>query len=111
MVNTQERKFISYRHNPYNPNSLSHNVVKSIVEDRAKNLWIGTWGGGMVRYSRSTEQFKVYRPDINRSAWLGSDIIQVIAEDNEGLLWIGTQGRGIYRFYPETEVFENIPGG
>ena len=37
--------FITYRHDPASPRSLSHDVVWDIREDRAGRLWVGTDGG------------------------------------------------------------------
>ena len=31
------------------PQSLSHNVVTGVYEDRAGRLWVSTWGGGLNR--------------------------------------------------------------
>jgi ligand-binding sensor domain-containing protein len=51
VINTREQIFQTIRHNPNESNSLSNNVVKSIIEDRSGNFWIGTWGGGLVKYT------------------------------------------------------------
>ncbi|MCK5567448.1 MAG: histidine kinase, partial [Actinomycetia bacterium] len=107
-INTREQIFQTLSHNPNEPNSLSHNVVKSVIEDRSENFWIGTWGGGLVKYTPETNKFKTYKPSPTDPDWLGSDIIQVIVQEKDGIMWIGTQGMGLYRFNPETEVFKNI---
>ena len=39
------RRFRTYRHDPADPASLSHDRVRAILEDGAGRLWIGTDGG------------------------------------------------------------------
>ena len=48
-------------HDPADPESLSHDVIFSIHEDKAGNLWLGTFGGGLIRFNPSDETFKTYR--------------------------------------------------
>ena len=52
-----------YRHDPDDPNSLSHDSVVNILEDRTGTLWIGTYGGGINAFDRKTEQFIRYQHD------------------------------------------------
>ena len=49
-------KFTIFRHDPDNPNSLSHNAARSLFEDKSGNLWIGTTGGGIDKFDLETEQ-------------------------------------------------------
>ena len=46
-----------YRHDPDDPNSLSHNIVRSLAVDQSGVLWIGTWGGGLNQYDREKDDF------------------------------------------------------
>jgi signal transduction histidine kinase/ligand-binding sensor domain-containing protein len=53
-------KFRTFRHDPSDSTSLSHNVVHFILEDEASgNLWIGTVAG-INYFDRSLERFKVF---------------------------------------------------
>jgi ligand-binding sensor domain-containing protein len=54
-------KFTVYKHNLEDPNSLSHNAVVALYEDRSGMLWISTVGGGLNRFDRETEQFTHYQ--------------------------------------------------
>ena len=50
--NNSERSpliFIRHQYDPNDPNSISHNRIKTIYEDSKGVLWIGTWGGGFNR--------------------------------------------------------------
>jgi len=39
-----------YRHDPDDPNSLSHNTVRAGIADQSGILWFGTWGSGCRKY-------------------------------------------------------------
>lgn len=38
-------KFTHYKHDPKDPQSISHNNILAILEDSQGMLWIGTYGG------------------------------------------------------------------
>ncbi len=97
--------FTSYRHDPENPHSLSHNAVTSLYEDTSEHLWVGTWGGGLNRFVRDTERFTHYQYDPNDPQSLSDNMIPSIHEDRMGELWIGTWNGGLNRFDRNTEQF------
>jgi signal transduction histidine kinase/ligand-binding sensor domain-containing protein len=72
-------------------NGLSHDWVLDLCEDRERNLWVGTGGGGLdVLRRRKVEMVKA--PD----DWQGRAILSV-TPSAEGGLWVGTEGAGLYR--------------
>ncbi len=73
-----------------NPNSISSNLIFDIEEDQNANLWIGTTGGGLVFFNRSTEEFTTYNNDPNNINSINSDYISTVYHDKENRLWIGT---------------------
>src|ERR1700712_3079152 len=56
-------KFTVYKYDADNENSLSHNTVQDIAEDRDGNLWIATWGGGLNKFDWAKEKFTHYKTD------------------------------------------------
>ncbi len=92
-------QFTHYRHDPDDPQSLSHNKVRTMYEDRAGTLWVGT-EGGLNRFNRETGQFTHYQHDPNNPHSLSHNTILSIYEDQTGIFWIGTEGRGLDKFDP-----------
>ena len=86
-------------------NGLSHDWVLDLCEDREKNLWVGTGGGGLdVLRRRKVEMVKP--PD----DWQGRAILSVIPS-MEGGLWVGTEGAGLYRLeHGEVNPFAETNG-
>ncbi len=99
--------FKVFKKEPKNPNSLSHNFVKSLLVDREGTLWVGTTGGGLNRYDAQTEQFIHYGHDPANSTSLSHDDIQIIHEDAAGTMWIGTWGGGLNKVVKNRNQDEN----
>ncbi len=86
-------------------NSLSNNYVRSIIKDKAQNIWIGTYEGLNKMEVDSTNGnllFKTY----TKEDGLPNNMIQLIAEDDNRNLWIGTNG-GLSQFIPGEKRFVN----
>ena len=77
---------------------LVWNNVKSMIEDRNGNLWIGAgsggwWGGaGVSRYDG-----KAFT-NFTMADGLGYDDVTCLNEDHQGNIWIGAWGGGISRY-------------
>jgi ligand-binding sensor domain-containing protein/serine phosphatase RsbU (regulator of sigma subunit) len=103
-------RFTRFEHDPSNPNSLSHNRIWSIYEDRAGNLWLTTFGGGLNKLSNdegadgASVHFKRYLHHAANSNSLNHNTTRPIFEDQTGTLWIGTSG-GLDQFDPVKESF------
>lgn len=102
--------FDVFRHDPANPNSLSHDRILSLGEDRQGNLWIGTFGGGLDRLSPAQRDaaapvFQHFRHDPTNPSSLSSNDVFTIYEDSDGQLWIGTLA-GLNKFQPASNSFQ-----
>ena len=101
-------KFIQYLHKIFNDNSLSDDRVTSIFEDKNKNIWIGTYKGGIniLTYDfRNILPSKVSFKKLIHSAKPSSLVnnqAMAISQDNKGYMWVGTLGGGLDRINPET---------
>jgi ligand-binding sensor domain-containing protein len=84
-------RFTTYRHDPADPHSLSDNNIKTVFEDRAGILWVGSNNGGLNRFDRASQQFTAYRHNPQDPASLSHDQVSAIWEDRQGTLWVATQ--------------------
>lgn len=82
----KEGKFIHY---PVGKNSPT--IIRTMFEDRDKNLWIATKDTGLVRYNNG--KFSILT---QKDGLLANDVL-AITEDREGNLWVGTAGGGLNR--------------
>ncbi len=67
--------------------------ITVMCEDSKKNLWFGTYHGGLYKYIPALDTFKVY--DVREG--LASNWISSLHEDDEGNMWVGTWGGGLTR--------------
>lgn len=79
------------------------NPVRCILEDKNKNLWLGTQEGGLLLFDRVTNTFKRLTTDDG----LPSNTILRLLEDKEGNLWMSTYN-GICRFDKKKKTFRNF---
>lgn len=87
------------------------NVIRAIHEDRDRNIWIGTYGGGLGRLQNGKPSYLTY---FTEAHGLSNNSVQAIFEDREGNLWIGTGGGGVDRlkngkFFTVTKE-QGLPG-
>jgi ligand-binding sensor domain-containing protein/DNA-binding response OmpR family regulator len=79
------------------------NPIRSIHEDKEKNLWLGTQEGGLLLFDRKTNKFKRLTTDDG----LPSNTILRMLEDKGGNLWMSTYN-GICRFDKKSKTFRNF---
>lgn len=85
------------------PGSLHSSFVKSLFRDSKKNLWIGTWGGGLCKLNTRDSTFTTY--DIDDG--LPNNVIYGGLEDDTGTLWVSTN-LGISAFNARDQTFRNF---
>ena len=85
--------------------------IKSVVEDRKGQIWIGTWEQGLLRYSPQEELYYTY-DGINPG-----NSAHVIFQDEAGNIWIGTWRYGLVKLinpydseHFSFKTFRNIKG-
>ncbi len=92
---------------------LSNNTVSALFCETDGTLWIGTWGGGLVRYKPNavpeheawSEEWTTFQHDESHPEPLGSNFITAIYRDHNGILWIGTENAGVSVWNPHKPQF------
>lgn len=87
-----EDRFVSYRHNPDDPNSIASDAVRAVWVGEDDIVWAGTRGGGLNRLDPQTGLFKRFQHDPANAASLSDDNVNAIIADGRGHLWVGTRG-------------------
>lgn len=83
-------------------NSVSSDIIVSLLKTRDGKLWIGTFWGGLNCFDgKSFVHYRAGGPGM-----LANDNVWAIVEDKTGLLWIGTLGGGIQCLNPRTGAFD-----
>ena len=87
--------FTRYYYNPDDFFSSEKSEVQSITEDGRGNLWIGSFGGGLIKTPVTFIRSAIYIHDPNNAESLSNDYVYSLFYDDTGIIWIGTYGGGI----------------
>ena len=94
-----------YQHQAGQPQSLSHNQVRAILQTRQGALWVGTNGGGLNLYNPATDSFTHLLNDDVKPGSLSSNAVYSLYEDRAGTFWVGTFGEGVNFYSPYKAKF------
>ncbi|WP_081675022.1 ligand-binding sensor domain-containing protein [Daejeonella oryzae] len=74
--------------------------VRSIIEDRKGNLWIGNNGMGVLKYDGKKVVNFTVQQKLTKEYTKGNSLEKVfsIGEDAKGNIWFGTVGSGVWRY-------------
>jgi len=88
------------------PDSTQRNtrIVRRIIGDGARGLWLGTWGG-VQHFDMASGRFELYQADPARPDALTYNDVNAIALDAGGGLWAATWPGGISRLAPGARGF------
>lgn len=112
--------------NYYNPNAVSFPLYTSqshpdltfedilcFEEDANGNIWLGTNGGGLIKFNPENKTFETFRHSSTNPTSLPSDVVVSLFMDSTGKLWVGTYFGGLcyYLGSGRFESFNNLPAG
>ncbi|MFA6087707.1 response regulator, partial [Mucilaginibacter sp.] len=78
------------------------NAVRSITEDRWHNLWLGTEGGGLLKYIKATDKLVRY----TQANGLPSNSVLNVLMDGKDRLWASTYN-GLAEYNVRSNTFKN----
>lgn len=93
--------FKNFRNNPADVNSLSSDLIYSVIEDSRGRIWVGTLGGGINLLSNinGKEGFKNFSNAFQNYPFAWAKVIRYLLEDNQGRIWVATSN-GLLNFDP-----------
>ncbi|HWR34106.1 MAG TPA: histidine kinase, partial [Chitinophagaceae bacterium] len=86
------------------------NSVFNITEDADKNVWLGTWSGGLKKYDPVTNSITTFLFSKKPAyTFLNNIVIQILpSKQKKNILWIVSAGEGLHRFDISTGKFESF---
>jgi len=96
IFNPYTEKFANYVHDKSDPNSLSYNLIWNFMRDKAGNIWIGTFAGGIDIYYPGNSNFTNIGERMgSERLGLNNPVVTSMLEEEDGGLWVGTNGGGL----------------
>jgi len=81
--------------------------VLSIYNDSTGNLWMGTWGGGLIEHRNIRKNLTYYTSSESPGSLANNTILCIYPDQiNNSVLWIGTYG-GLCKFDTQTKSFRS----
>lgn len=118
-LNMTTNEIVNFVHDENDNNSIGHNWVRSVYQEKEGVLWLGLGNGGADGFgagnggidrldieSGTFTHFKLTRNDDSREDF--SYTVYSIAQDQEGRLWLGTGEGGIFMSNKEKTKFEHL---
>ena len=97
------------KRDPRNENSLQSNNTGNLLVDSQGNLWIGSWGGSVIKGDLNTQHFTQYKHVIDEINTVSSDRVQSLFEDDKNQLWFGSSDNGLSKFDNDSQDFHRFP--
>ncbi|MFM7467555.1 MAG: adenylate/guanylate cyclase domain-containing protein, partial [Crocinitomicaceae bacterium] len=107
---TEENGKLKIKPHPINSKFISKikDYVSTIVSFKKDELWLGTFGSGLVHLKLKTGEISIY----NNKNGLPNNVIYGLLKDEKNKLWLSTN-RGLALFNPETKqvtIYKEING-
>ncbi len=102
-------KAIIKRHLTSLKTSTAVNAIMSLAEDKDKQLWIGTFGDGLIRYDKTKNTvLHFYNDPLNPNS-LGDNNVLSLSIDKTGIIWAGSHlGAGITKIQINNAIFHHV---
>jgi signal transduction histidine kinase/DNA-binding response OmpR family regulator/ligand-binding sensor domain-containing protein len=82
-------------------------TILAIAEDVNQNLWLGSWGGGLMKFDPEKGLFTSFKHAPNNPRGISSNKVKSIYPLPNGKLLIGTYDAGLNIFDPANKTFVN----
>lgn len=102
---TVQQTFTASQREIANTRVFSADNIRSLCEDRLGNLWVGTYGGGLLQYFPKHKQFIAHKTEETRPSSISNNFIFSVYEDRSGVIWTGNYGTGINKYDPALAKF------
>lgn len=103
------KQYSYYRHDPFDPQSLSFNIISSLLIDDTGILWAGTSGLGINIHDFKANRFSTLKRTPDPSSRIAGFSIRSILEDNSGDVWISADV--LYRWNRQTGELKSFETG
>jgi signal transduction histidine kinase/ligand-binding sensor domain-containing protein len=108
-LDREHQRFIRYRKNIADSESIGENSISDLALDREGIMWVVLGGMGLTRFAVNPLPFKRYGHDFGSPNTIGEPFVGAIYKDDSGTLWIGTH-EALNRIDPKRDVSYHLGG-
>ena len=97
--NTISKDFQIIGNDNTKPNFLTNNIVRTILVDKQKRLWVGSQNGlNLISLQNFNPNKYAIRHFFFDTAALSGDDILTLFQDSQNKIWVGTKAKGLHYF-------------
>ncbi len=93
----QEKRFEMVANGYRNERSIVYEAINSLIEDREKNIWVGTDNNGLYRFNPTAEFFVNLKHTSRITGTDGAGSVMSVMPTVWGTILVGTWGDGLYQ--------------
>lgn len=96
-------QFKNYRNDKNDPHSIGNNCIRSLFQDAAGNIWVGTDAGAYI-YHPDKDSFEYF--DISTTDGISiKKEVNDIKQDRNGVYWFAVDWQGVFSYNPAKKEF------
>lgn len=92
---TKHDTYFHYLHKEGVSTSIADDKISALYPDEQGNMWVGTYGGMVCRWNKTSNDFLNLRPNKKEQPY-GSSRVKTFFKTQKGIFWIGTQATGLF---------------
>jgi ligand-binding sensor domain-containing protein/signal transduction histidine kinase len=92
---TKHDTYLQYLHKDTDLTSIADHRISALYPDEQGNMWVGTYGGMVCRWNKTTNDFLNLKPSSKIQPY-GSSRVKAFAKTRKGTFWVGTQATGLF---------------
>lgn len=83
--------FQQYLHASANDSIKGSYSIRALAEDQYHNIWVGSWGGGVLVYDHKQDRFH-HIAETGDGSYPNLNFVYTLYHDRKGNMWVGTVG-------------------
>jgi len=105
---TRTNKFIHFENKKNGTAEWLNNSFHHVYPSSEDDIWLGTWGGGLVHFSVSTKQFSnhPHQPKEYAKKNLAANVVSNIISATDSSLYVSTLDAGLLEYFPHSDRYE-----
>lgn len=107
-IYTYDTKSFAIVHYSKENGMLPSNAIMDFCEDHQGGIWVGTDGGGLLRFNRSSNSFECFKNNPLEPTSISGNAIYAVTESDDGNLWVGTYAAGLNIYKCNKEKFQKL---
>ena len=92
--------------NKHDATGTNHAIISSLKKDSNNDIWIGTLGGGLNKYTAKTNSYSYFEHKQDELFSISSNKVSSVFIDSYNDVWVGTELKGLNKYKSDCQCFK-----